>query len=234
MDSGEKVKLLYAEDELLTRKFYVKRLKQAGFEVTAVADGLQALNRYRAGKWDILLLDMDMPGMRGNEVIRLIRANGGEEPIVVLSGLNESDLMVLEEGADDFVLKGGESEVLISRLNRRLRDAWRRVTSGERELVRLSEMTAFDLRKKALVMEGKVIRLKVKEGKLMWMLAIRKNEDVPVEELCRYMWFVHNEGKEDLLSTEISKLRGYLKEDASLVLEKRGRCYRLWCEQVLF
>ena len=98
-----KIKLLYAEDQLEMRELYTRILSGKGFDVHAVEDGIEAWDCYQKERWDIVLLDMDMPKIDGAGVIKLIRNSGGRVPIVILSGLNPDDLSVLDEdgGADD-------------------------------------------------------------------------------------------------------------------------------------
>ena len=67
-----KIKILYAEDDEFTRKFEIRRLKECGFNVSSVEDGQEAWDEYQKGRYDLLLLDGDMPKMQGEEVMRLV------------------------------------------------------------------------------------------------------------------------------------------------------------------
>ena len=71
-----KIKILYAEDDEFTRKFEIRRLKECGFNVSSVEDGQEAWDEYQKGRYDLLLLDGDMPKMQGEEVMRLVREAG--------------------------------------------------------------------------------------------------------------------------------------------------------------
>ena len=73
-----KIKILYAEDDEFTRKFEIRRLKECGFNVSSVEDGQEAWDEYQKGRYDLLLLDGDIPKMQGEEVMRLVREAGDD------------------------------------------------------------------------------------------------------------------------------------------------------------
>ncbi len=99
-----KIKILYAEDDEFTRKFEIRRLKECGFNVSSVEDGQEAWDEYQKGRYDLLLLDGDMPKMQGEEVMRLVREAGDDIAIVIYSGL--PDYSLLNEGVDECIDKG--------------------------------------------------------------------------------------------------------------------------------
>lgn len=218
----ERIKLLYAEDESTVREHYARKLTEEGFDVCAVEDGGKAWECYQNEKWDIILLDMEMPEMDGAEVIRRIRKSGGCVPIVVLSGLNLDDLAVLDEdgGADDFVDKDSTPQTLVTRLNKRLRDSFNRVKKGEQNVLRLSARTIYDRLNCILTTDGKQQKLRPTLAKVMWLLSLRKNEEIPAKELCQRLWGFDSELKKDELSTYISKLRKFLKPDDSVQINR--------------
>ena len=215
-----KIKLLYAEDQPEVRELYTRILSMKGFDVHAVEDGVEAWDCYQKERWDIVLLDMEMPKMNGAEVIKLIRKSGGRVPIVILSGLNPDTLSVLDEdgGADDFVSKNWSYQTLVTRLNKRLRDTLNRVERGEQQFFKLSAKTTYDRMTRMLIVDGKKYHLKPMDARVMWMLCTRKNEEVSTIELCERLWGVENAVKRDELSTYISKLRKFLKPDESITL----------------
>lgn len=225
-----KIKLLYAEDQLEMRELYTRILSGKGFDVHAVEDGIEAWDCYQKERWDIVLLDMDMPKIDGAGVIKLIRNSGGRVPIVILSGLNPDDLSVLDEdgGADDFVSKNWSYQTLVTRLNKRLRDTLKRVERGEQQIFKLSAKTTYNKVTKILKVDGKEHDLKFMCAKVMWMLCTRKNEEISISELCEWLWGIENEVKRDEISTYMSKLRKFLKPDDSITLTSgHGGFYQL-------
>ena len=99
-----KIKILYAEDDEFTRKFEIRRLKECGFNVSSVEDGQEAWDEYQKGRYDLLLLDGDMPKMQGEEVMRLVREAGDDIAIVMYC--NMPDHILLNEGVDECIDKG--------------------------------------------------------------------------------------------------------------------------------
>ena len=91
-----KIKILYAEDDEFTRKFEIRRLKECGFNVSSVEDGQEAWDEYQKGRYDLLLLDGDMPKMQGEEVMRLVREAGDDIAIVIYSGLPDYSVLIKE------------------------------------------------------------------------------------------------------------------------------------------
>lgn len=225
-----KIKLLYAEDDPDVRELYVQMLSESGFNVCAVSNGFEAWEYYQRERWDILLLDINIPGMNGSKVIKLIRKSGGCVPIVILSGLNFDSLTVFDEngGADDFVSKNWSHKTLVTRLNKRLRDTLERVEKGEQQIFKLSSKTIYDRMKKVLIVDGKKHTLKPVPAKVMWMLCVRRNEEVSIIELCERLWGVDTILKRDEITTYVSMLRNFLKLDDSIQLTKGyGGSYQL-------
>ncbi|MEQ2975173.1 response regulator [Butyricimonas faecihominis] len=99
-----KIKILFAENDEFEQEFGVRRLKECGFNVSLVEDGQKAWDEYQKGCYDVLLLDGDIPKMRGEEVMRLVRETGDDIAIVMYC--NMPDHILLNEGVDDCIDKG--------------------------------------------------------------------------------------------------------------------------------
>ena len=97
--------ILVAEDQTDIRDLLVLNLRSAGYDVTAMADGLSALARHTSNPYDLLVLDLMMPGMDGLELCKTLRARGCSTPILMLTAKStELDRVLgLELGADDYL-----------------------------------------------------------------------------------------------------------------------------------
>ena len=126
-----KIKILYAEDDEFTRKFEIRRLKECGFNVSSVEDGQEAWDEDQKGRYDLLLLDGDMPKMQGEEVMRLVREAGDDIAIVMYSGL--PDYSLLNEGVDECIDKGTRNS---QEVEWRIKTAFRR-SQERKEMNRL-------------------------------------------------------------------------------------------------
>ncbi|MFI6358020.1 response regulator transcription factor [Streptomyces sp. NPDC050743] len=115
--------VLLAEDDRAIRHALERALTLEGYEVTAVADGVEALAQAHKTPPDILLLDVMMPGIDGLQVCRVLRAEGDRTPILMLTALVETADRIagLDAGADDYVVKPFDVEEVFARLRALLR-----------------------------------------------------------------------------------------------------------------
>ena len=159
-NSGERI--LVADDDAISRKLLTRILKRAGFACTEAPDGIEALKALHADPPSLLLLDYDMPGMDGAEVLKKLRHDGNSTvaqiPAIMLTGHGgeESEVLCLEAGADDFVTKPINEAVLRARIDTQLRlrsmrsqlqeqndelEAWRRNLERDLEAARLTQQS---------------------------------------------------------------------------------------------
>jgi two-component system response regulator MprA len=115
--------VLLAEDDRAIRNALERALTLEGYEVTAVADGVEALAQAHRGRPDVLVLDVMMPGIDGLQVARVLRAEGDSTPILMLTALVETADRIagLDAGADDYVVKPFDVEEVFARLRALLR-----------------------------------------------------------------------------------------------------------------
>ncbi|MEU8027750.1 response regulator transcription factor [Streptomyces sp. NPDC049099] len=115
--------VLLAEDDRAIRHALERALTLEGYEVTAVADGVEALAQAHKTPPDVLVLDVMMPGIDGLQVCRVLRAEGNRTPILMLTALVETADRIagLDAGADDYVVKPFDVEEVFARLRALLR-----------------------------------------------------------------------------------------------------------------
>ncbi|GHA10004.1 response regulator transcription factor [Streptomyces echinoruber] len=115
--------VLLAEDDRAIRHALERALTLEGYEVTAVADGIEALAHAHKNRPDVLVLDVMMPGIDGLQVCRVLRAEGDRTPILMLTALVETADRIagLDAGADDYVVKPFDVEEVFARLRALLR-----------------------------------------------------------------------------------------------------------------
>ncbi len=115
--------MLLAEDDRAIRNALERALTLEGYRVTAVADGVEALEQAHRGRPDVLVLDVMMPGLDGLQVCRELRAEGDATPILMLTALVETADRIagLDAGADDYVVKPFDVEEVFARLRALLR-----------------------------------------------------------------------------------------------------------------
>jgi len=159
-NSGERI--LVADDDATSRKLLARILTRAGFTCTEAPDGIEALKQLQQNPPSLLLLDYDMPGMNGAEVLKQLRrdenATVAQIPAIMLTGHGgeESEVLCLEAGADDFVTKPINDAVLRARIDTHLRlrsmrsqlqkqndelEAWRHNLERDLEAARLTQQS---------------------------------------------------------------------------------------------
>jgi serine phosphatase RsbU (regulator of sigma subunit) len=159
-NSGERI--LVADDDATSRKLLTRILIRAGFACTEAPDGIEALKLLHEDPPSLLLLDYDMPGMNGAEVLKQLRHDGNaivaQIPAIMLTGHGgeESEVLCLEAGADDFVTKPINDAVLRARIDTHLRlrsmrrqlqnqndelEAWRKNLERDLEAARLTQQS---------------------------------------------------------------------------------------------
>jgi len=162
MTTNHGTRILVADDDPLSRRLLVRTLKGAGFSCRESGDGIDALKALHEEVPSLLLLDFDMPGMNGAEVLKKLRADKNPEvaqlPAIMLTGHGgeESEVLCLEAGADDFVTKPINHAVLRARIETQLRlrslrnqlqqqndelEAWRTNLERDLEAARLTQQS---------------------------------------------------------------------------------------------
>jgi two-component system KDP operon response regulator KdpE len=178
--------ILIVDDEPQLRRVMLATLSDLGYVVIAAKSGEEALEKFRAEPADLVLLDLNMPGLGGLETCRSLRTRS-DVPIIILSVRNtERDKVeALDAGADDYVTKPFGIQELLARI----RAAMRRVPGGEQgpRTIRTEDLAIdFDARTASVL--GKSVRLTPKEFDLLRYLVVNSNKAVPHRKLLQAVW----------------------------------------------
>lgn len=218
--------VLLVEDDPSIREVASLGLEQAGFRVTAVGDGRDALVRFREAAFDLVVLDVMLPSLDGLEVCREIRRES-RTPIVMLSARSElHDVVVgLELGADDYVTKPFELAELVARIKAVLRRSTPGAADGVISRGGLEiDPAAFTVRK-----GGEDVALTATEFRLLLELARRPKQVFTRELLLELVWNYDYLGDSRLVDVAVQRLRGKIEDDAArpkLIQTVRGVGYR--------
>jgi two-component system OmpR family response regulator len=202
-------KLLLVEDDERLSSLIAEYLAANEFEVNVVARGDEALPRFRAFMPDVVVLDLMLPGMAGNEVCRQLRAIS-QVPVLVLTARDDSydQVALLEYGADDFVNKPVQPRVLLARLRALLRRAAPQPATAAAQPDVLSfgalEIIPGD---RAVHWQGKPVALSSTEYKLMLVLAESAGAVLSRDALMKKMRGIEFDGLDRSIDNSISKLR---------------------------
>ena len=205
-----KGQILVVDDEAAIRELISEVLNIAGFQVTTSADGLDALNQIRRNKFDLILLDVNLPKVDGFAILEKVRENAATQPIIMLSARTDKDDVThgLRLGADDYVRKPFSVEELVLRVENRLK----RDGKGLPEIISCGPITLNDGQHR-VTFNDKEIDLSPTEFNLLFELLQNQNRVLTKEKLLDVVWGMDFETTTNVVDTYISYLRKKLHID---------------------
>ncbi|MEE9280134.1 MAG: response regulator transcription factor [Myxococcota bacterium] len=229
-------RILVVEDEDHLSEGLRYNLEAEGHEAVIARDGRAAVGALEAADppFDLVLLDLMLPGMGGLEVARRARAAGNYVPILILTAKDDTQELVrgLEEGADDYLTKPFRLDELLARVRGLLRRRrWDGVEApGEAQRpVAIGEVTVH-FERFELETPGGVVNLTTRETALLRALVEREGEVIPRGELLESVWGLRPETRTRVVDSFIVRLRRYIEPDPSHprhIVSVRGHGYRL-------
>ncbi|MEU8822846.1 response regulator transcription factor [Streptomyces sp. NPDC048636] len=216
------MRLLIVEDERRLAVSLAKGLRAEGFAVDVAHDGREGLHRAQEGAYDLIVLDIMLPGMNGYHVCGALRAAGHEVPILMLTAKDGEydEAEGLDTGADDYLTKPFSYVVLVARVRALLR----RRGPAASPVVRVGEL-AVDRGARRVERDGGEIALTAKEFSVLEHLALRPGDVVSKAEILEHVWDFAYDGDPNIVEVYISALRRKL--GAGLIETVRGAGYRL-------
>jgi two-component system response regulator RegX3 len=222
-------RILVVEDEPTIAEAVSYALRDAGYDVDAVGDGADALDAARGRDYDLMILDLLLPGVPGLDVARTLRAES-DLPIVMLTARDaELDRVVgLEIGADDYVTKPFSVAELVSRVRALLRR--RELDRSHGSFVQRIGGLELDVPHHATKVDGRPLQLTRSEFRLVTLLASEPGRVFTRDELVRHLWESDFIGDRRAIDVHISNLRRKLEADPRnprRLLTIRGIGYKL-------
>lgn len=214
-------RILIAEDEPGIAAFLEKGLRSEGYTTTVISDGIYASAAARDEDFDLLILDLGLPGMDGSDVLAEIRRRGERLPVIILtarSGVNDT-IAGLEGGADDYVTKPFAFQEVLARIRARLRDT----TSTDATTI-TSGSVSLDLRTRRLRVDGRDVELSAREFALAETLMRHPDQVLSREQLLSHVWGYDFDPGSNVVDVYIGYLRRKLGKDA--IETVRGMGYR--------
>ena len=214
-------KILVVDDEQRILRFLVRGLQAEGFAVDAADNGADGLHKALEGGYDLVILDLLMPGMDGASVLRQLVARRPAQAVLVLSCLNATATKVrlLEAGAEDYLAKPFSLDELLARVRARLRVATGRATSLVAGRLRL------DLIRREADSGSGPVALADREFLLLRELMQHTGTTVSKQRLLSAVWKYHFDPGSNVVDVYVRRLRAKLGADT--ITTVRGEGYRI-------
>jgi two-component system response regulator RegX3 len=205
-------RILVVEDEQNLREPLVYLLQKEGYDVIEAEDGQSAIDSFFTLGADLVLLDLMLPGVNGNEVCRAIRAESQVPIIMVTAKDAEIDKVVgLEIGADDYVTKPYSSRELLARMKAVLRRGTEAVTVST-SLIKAGPVE-MDLERHTVTVNGERIQMPLKEFDLLELLMENVNRVLTRGQIIDRVWGSNYFGDTKTLDVHVKRIRSKIEED---------------------
>ncbi|HHW08382.1 MAG TPA: response regulator transcription factor [Firmicutes bacterium] len=203
-------KILLIEDEEKIARFVELELTYEGYAVTKAYDGRRGVELALSGHFDLVILDIMLPGINGMEVLRRIRREDASMPVIILTARDAVSDKVsgLDMGADDYVTKPFAIEELLARI----RTALRKKAVAEKEEILSAQTVTLDAKRRTVTVSGTPVELTKREFDLLYWLLKNKGIVVTRESLLENVWESDFDGGTNTVDVYIRFLRQKIDE----------------------
>ncbi len=202
-------RILIVEDDSNINQMVYEMFNKCGYKCTSAFSGTEALLRMENSNFDLIILDLMLPGMPGDEVLKNIREKS-KVPVIVLSAKDELDTKVdlLTLGANDYITKPFALKELEARALVQLRDSKENSLDGIIEFNNLR----YDIQRKQVTIDGQSLSLTVHELKIMELLLHHPGRVFSKNEIYEYAWDDYYIGEDKTINVHISNIRQKIKK----------------------
>jgi two-component system alkaline phosphatase synthesis response regulator PhoP len=227
----EKLKALVVDDEINILELIKYNLEENEFDVTCIDNGLKAIETCNQNNFDIIILDLMLPGKNGLDICRELRLLGNKTPIIILTAkTDEVDKIIgLEFGADDYVTKPFSVRELMARVKAVLRRTDTSAINNSKEemnIIKLGDLI-INTDSHEVQIKGKIIGLALKEFELLLTLVQNKGRVLTRDRLLEIVWGYEYEGETRTVDVHIRYLRKKLGDDEDIIQTIRGVGYKI-------
>ena len=218
-------KILITDDEAKIREMIVKYALHEGFETEEACDGMEAVEKCAANRYDLIIMDIMMPNLDGFSAVKEIRKNDPDTPVIMLSALGQEYDRVhgFDVGVDDYVVKPFSSKELMMRIHAILKRT--KHAEVKTDQLRIEGMV-IDYDARTVMIDGERVGLSPKEYELLAYLSKNAGIALTREKLLSNVWGYDFFGDDRTLDTHIKLLRRNLGDYAKYIVTLRGVGYR--------
>ncbi|MBP0595665.1 heavy metal response regulator transcription factor IrlR [Paraburkholderia sp. LEh10] len=219
------MRILIVEDESKTGAYLQKGLSEAGFVTDWVGDGVTGLHQATTESYDLVVLDVMLPGLDGWSVLSALRRSH-MTPVVLLTARDDTTDKIkgLEMGADDYVVKPFDFVELLARI----RTILRRGKGRDPSVLRVADLE-LDLTRRKATRQGNTILLTNKEFTLLWLLMRREGEVLPRSTIASQVWDINFDSDTNVVDSAVRRVRAKIDDlyPVKLIHTVRGMGYVL-------
>ncbi|MEA1880535.1 MAG: response regulator transcription factor [Campylobacterota bacterium] len=214
-------KILLLEDDANLNETVTEFLEDEGHDVVSVFDGYEAQEKLYESKYDLLLLDVNTPGINGFDLLKEVRKEEVLAPAIFITSLDSvNDLeQGYNSGCDDYIRKPFALKELKIRVETLIRRGFFHDT---KELINISSSVFYDIKNNELIIDDKIIALGNKESKLLKLFMKTEGEVLSHERIYQHLWDFDEEPSDTALRTYIKNIRKIIGKDRIVSIKKQG------------
>jgi len=214
-------KILLLEDDANLNETVTEFLEEEGHTIVSVYDGYEAQEKLYESKYDLLLLDVNTPGINGFELLKEVRKEGVVAPAIFITSLDSVEDLEkgFDSGCDDYIRKPFVLKELKIRIETLLK---RDFFHESKELIQISDTIAYDIENNELVINDDIVSLGNKESKLLKLFMKNTDSVIAHERIYEHLWDYDEEPSDTALRTYIKNLRKIIGKDKIVSIKKQG------------
>jgi len=214
-------KILLLEDDANLNETVTEFLEELGHDIVSVYDGYEAQEKLYESKYDLLLLDVNTPGITGFELLKEAREGDVVAPAIFITSLDSVEDLEkgFESGCDDYIRKPFALKELKIRVETLLK---RGFFHESKELIAIAKNIAYDTKNNELVINDKSVSLGHKESKLLKLFMKNEGEVIAHERIYKHLWDFDEEPSDTALRTYIKNLRKIIGKESIVSIKKQG------------
>lgn len=198
------MRILLAEDQEKLNSVVTHKLIKEGFAVDSCYDGVETWDYIESVEYDVVLLDIMMPGMSGLDVLKKMRAAGNHTPVIMMTALGQTGDKItgLDMGADDYLVKPVDLDEMIARI----RSVIRRSGNKSSNIIQIQDLTV-DIAAKSVSRAGEDISLTAKEYNIFEYLVQNSGRIISKEQILDHIWNFDFEGDVSIIDVYMHHIR---------------------------
>ena len=214
-------KIFILEDDINLNETISEFLEEEGYDTTSAFDGDEAEDLMYENRYDLYLLDVNVPGTNGFDLLKKARQNNDKVPAIFITSLNSLDDLETgyKIGCDDYIRKPFELKELLLRVKTLLKREFLHVND---EKIKISKEIEYDMLTNELIVSGKTVRIQNKEALLLKLFMQKKDEIISHDVIYDTLWGYDEVSSDSALRTYVKNLRKIIGKEKIVSIKKLG------------